>query len=261
MQEYSNFAEYSGDLSFTDLLSSSTLPSMFGTVLEPGEYSLVLALYKGDWMDYEQIEVTAPVSFIIPPELPPAVIEGPVTITNTDSDAVFTLNSSFSSFAGASILSGTKQYPLTLTASGDGFMLRNTDLYSGASLGSAMPGSIIIKLYRDFLTALDNGEYTLMIYLQDGSSVEKAFALDLVREPVDKTIVSVTPTAHVNKLNGNQNRLFITVTIEYSDGTTEEIDWDGLIDNNAAETYYAGGYKVYVDTKGNIQVRECYIVD
>jgi len=234
---------------------------MFGIVLEPGEYSLMLALYTGDFLNYEQIEVTAPVSFIIPPELPPAVIEGPATITNTDNEAVFTLKSDFSGFTGASLLYKEKEYPLSLTKSGDGYLLSNTDLLRGESLGSAMPGSIIIKLYKDFLAALDNGEYTLKIYLQDGSSVEKTFALDLDREPVDKTIISVTPTAFVEKLNGNQNRLFITVTIEYSDGTTEEVDWDGLIDNNAAGTYYAGGYKVYVDTKGNIQVRECYIVD
>jgi len=33
------------------------------------------------------------------------------------------------------------------------------------------------------------------------------------------------------------------------------------IANNSAGTYGVGGYKVYVDTKGNTQIRECYIVD
>ena len=46
----------------------------------------------------------------------------------------------------------------------------------------------------------------------------------------------------------------------YSNGETATIEWDGLISNNAAGTYAVGKYKVYVDTKGNDQIRECYIV-
>ena len=33
------------------------------------------------------------------------------------------------------------------------------------------------------------------------------------------------------------------------------------INNNAAGAYEVGGYKVYVDTKGNDQIRACYIVE
>jgi hypothetical protein len=75
------------------------------------------------------------------------------------------------------------------------------------------------------------------------------------------SVYSVTPTAYVEKLNGNQNRLFITVTVVYLDGTMEKFEWNGLIDNNAAGTYQVGDYMVYVDTKGNTQIRECYIVE
>ena len=32
------------------------------------------------------------------------------------------------------------------------------------------------------------------------------------------------------------------------------------IKNNSAGTYVVGPYEVYVDTKGNTQVRECYMV-
>ena len=74
-------------------------------------------------------------------------------------------------------------------------------------------------------------------------------------------VTSATPTACVEKLNGNQNRLFITVIELYSDGTTKTIEWNGLIANNAAGTYLVGNYKVFVDTKGNDQIRECYIVE
>jgi len=47
----------------------------------------------------------------------------------------------------------------------------------------------------------------------------------------------------------------------YSDGTTEEIKWDGLINNNATGVYNVGSYKVFVETRGNTQVRECYIIE
>jgi uncharacterized repeat protein (TIGR02543 family) len=94
------------------------------------------------------------------------------------------------------------------------------------------------------------------------STVRRSFTLYAawVEDPQEAVLVSTTPTAHVDKLNGNQNRLYITVIETYSDGTTETVEWDGLINNNAAGMYQVGGHKVYVDTKGNTQIRECYIV-
>jgi len=74
------------------------------------------------------------------------------------------------------------------------------------------------------------------------------------------TIVKVIPSAFVTKLNGNKNDLTITVTETLSDGTANTIRATFSINNNAAATYTVGGYKVYVDTKGNDQIRECYIV-
>ena len=71
----------------------------------------------------------------------------------------------------------------------------------------------------------------------------------------------VTPSAFVEKLNGNKNNLTITVTETNSDGTTDNITKTFSIDNNAAGTYVVGLYKVYVDTKGNTQIRACYIVE
>ena len=60
--------------------------------------------------------------------------------------------------------------------------------------------------------------------------------------------------------NGNKNDLTITITERYSNGTTNTITMTFSINNNAAGTYNVAGYKVYVDTKGNDQIRECYIV-
>jgi len=75
------------------------------------------------------------------------------------------------------------------------------------------------------------------------------------------TVVSATPTAYVTKLNGNKNDLTITVTERLSDGNTNIITGTFRIDNNAAGAYKVGSYKVYVDTKGNTQIRDCHIVD
>ena len=73
-------------------------------------------------------------------------------------------------------------------------------------------------------------------------------------------LVSKTPSASVNKLNGNMNELTVKVTELYSDGSKEVYTLTLMIKNNAADTYVVGPYKVYVDTKGNTQIRECRIV-
>ena len=67
-------------------------------------------------------------------------------------------------------------------------------------------------------------------------------------------------TASVEKLNGNQNRLTITITEFYPDGTEKVITESFMINNNAAGTYKCGIYNVYVDTKGNTDIRKIYIV-
>lgn len=81
-------------------------------------------------------------------------------------------------------------------------------------------------------------------------------------EPIEKlTVLSTVPSAFVEKLSGNQNSLTITVTEKLSDGTTNTVIATFMISNNAAATYNIGNYKVYVDTKGNTQIRECRILD
>jgi len=75
------------------------------------------------------------------------------------------------------------------------------------------------------------------------------------------TLVSVTPSAFVTKLSGNKNDLTITITEEYSDGTTDTVTVTFSIANNAADIYTVGAYRVYVDTKGNDQIRELSIVE
>ena len=74
-------------------------------------------------------------------------------------------------------------------------------------------------------------------------------------------VLSATPRAAVDKLNGNQNRLHIWIDIVRQDGSTFSEYAVFMINNNAAGTYKVGVYSVYVDTKGNDQIRACYIVD
>jgi hypothetical protein len=68
----------------------------------------------------------------------------------------------------------------------------------------------------------------------------------------------------VDKLTGDNNNLTISVAEKYPgiDGIGYEVVFTAThsIHNNAAGTYDVGPYKVYVDTKGNTQIRACYIV-
>jgi len=73
-------------------------------------------------------------------------------------------------------------------------------------------------------------------------------------------LVSATPSASVDKLNGNQNRLNIKVDEKYSDGSTNTEIFSELINSNSAGNYKVGPYTVYVDTKGNDQIRACNII-
>jgi len=103
---------------------------------------------------------------------------------------------------------------------------------------------------------MDSGEFIFTVKADNGvASDEKEFNITFSIK-----LMQVTPRASVDKLNGNQNRLHIWVTEVYSDGSTHEDYLIVMIANNAAGIYTVGSYRVYVDTKGNDQIRECYIV-
>jgi len=73
-------------------------------------------------------------------------------------------------------------------------------------------------------------------------------------------VIKATPSAYVTQYPGNKNDLTITVTELYNTGAIITYTETFVINNNAAGTYKVGPYRVYVDTKGNTQIRECYIV-
>jgi len=76
----------------------------------------------------------------------------------------------------------------------------------------------------------------------------------------DNPCIVVTPFAEIEKISGNQNKLLISIVEEYASGENAEFKYAFIINNNAAGTYACGPYNVFVDSKGNTQIRECYIV-
>jgi len=72
--------------------------------------------------------------------------------------------------------------------------------------------------------------------------------------------ISVSSDAIVTKLNGNQNELTVTVTERYPLQAPSVYAEMFIIANNAADYFTVGGYTVFVNTKGNVQIRDCYLV-
>ncbi|MCL2166652.1 MAG: hypothetical protein FWH49_05105 [Clostridiales bacterium] len=63
-------------------------------------------------------------------------------------------------------------------------------------------------------------------------------------------------SAVVERLNGSQNRLIITIKVAGATVASETF----MIANNAKGNYQVGDYKVYVATSGNTKIDACYIV-
>ncbi|MDP9843521.1 M20/M25/M40 family metallo-hydrolase [Streptosporangium lutulentum] len=94
----------------------------------------------------------------------------------------------------------------------------------------------------------------------DGHKNAEFSSPDAVYVTVDNAVIDAKPSAVVKKLKGNKNELTITVKQTHIDGSKSPVTATFTINNNAAGTYTVGDYKVYVETKGNTQVRSIYIV-
>jgi len=103
----------------------------------------------------------------------------------------------------------------------------------------------------------ERGNYTFIGWDSDFESITGDLTVTARYLPL---LEKVLPSASVEKLTGNKNNLTIVVTEYYTDGSTKTFERTFIIDNNEAASYDVGPYRVYVDTKGNIQIRECYIV-
>jgi hypothetical protein len=96
--------------------------------------------------------------------------------------------------------------------------------------------------------------------LGDGLKNAEFTSPDAVYVTVDNAVVDAEPSAVVQRLTGSTNQLTVTVNEARLDGTESSVSATFTIRNNSAGTYTVGDYRVYVDTKGNTQVRSISIV-
>ncbi|WP_187398901.1 hypothetical protein, partial [Micromonospora sp. WP24] len=94
----------------------------------------------------------------------------------------------------------------------------------------------------------------------DGQKNAEFSSPDAVYVTVANAVVDADPSAVVKKLKGNQNELTITVQQTHVNGSKSPVTATFTIHNNASGVYRVGDYQVYVETKGNTQVRKIRIV-
>ena len=155
------------------------------------------------------------------------------------------------------------QYPNGLELVGPNGVAKLADLIEAGNAwvyGDKDRATVVVNFYlvdAEGLPVFGNGHLVLPdgaadSYLDTGALWAGAY--------IPPEIIDVNPYASVEKLNGNKNNLTITIIEDFDNGEINIIEKKFSIDNNAAGTYEVGGYKVYVDTKGNTQIRACYIV-
>jgi len=140
----------------------------------------------------------------------------------------------------------------------------SNDETEAAAIDYGYAGKDYTALAADFFPAIGK-EFVEWNTEADGSgdiyAAEEVFVLGADDMELYATWRWATVTAWVNKLNGNKNELYITVTEHStSEAYCRDITKMFMIDNNAAGTYTVERYSVYVDTKGNTQIRDCRIV-
>jgi hypothetical protein len=116
----------------------------------------------------------------------------------------------------------------------------------------------IINLLSDFLGTIQTAQLS---FVYGGIKHDVEFLLDCT-DPFDfynDGMFSIA-TAKVRHLIGNINELIINVTEIHLDGTKAEYTATVSINNNAVGIYIVGPYSVYVDSKGNTQIRAYYII-
>jgi len=196
------------------------------------------------------------------------------TLLITDVEAVRTVEGGSGAFGVISDIvpiDGTRSF-------GDGQVI--DIIYSDGNLAGSL--NDLIGKYSGYLNSADINDPVLVSEFKDGFIVYNRTNAVVDREIVSRygvvadvtlnayefrfievlpPFVGATASAFVTKQNGNKNDLTITVTELYADGSENLITETFSIDNNEAGTYEVGGYKVYVDTKGNDQIRACYIVE
>jgi hypothetical protein len=108
--------------------------------------------------------------------------------------------------------------------------------------------------------SVDPAKITITSHAMGGGGIYKTADVTMC---IVNSEAPVTVSAVVAKDKGNTNTLTITVAepcFDFLANKMRELEETFTINNNAADTYTVGSYNVYVDTKGNDQIRACYIV-
>jgi len=164
-----------------------------------------------------------------------------------------------------SVTAGTNDAPVDLTDVRIEVTFYANDESEAAVSVYAYAGKEFTMLAADCFPAVGK-EFVEWNTAADGSGDAYAAEEVFIAGDEDLSLYAIwrwaTVSAYVNKLNGNKNELYITV-VEHSNSQAycREIKQMFLIDNNAAGTYVLERYSVYVDTKGNTQIRECEITN
>ncbi|MCL2163164.1 MAG: DUF4832 domain-containing protein [Oscillospiraceae bacterium] len=136
-----------------------------------------------------------------------------------------------------------------------------------------LPGRNDVKIPLNLPLDTDLGNYTWAVAIMNpetnapsidfniyGKRADGKYAMGFAAEVVPAYVVDAIPTATVEKCSGNSNILNIVVDEVYSDGAVVVFTETYTIDNNSEGIYRVGPYTVYVNTKGNDQIREIYVV-
>jgi len=138
------------------------------------------------------------------------------------------------------------------TISVEGEYYNTIEWISGVGNLVATGNSIDLLEYKDKI-----GSYIRFQLKGEGGI---SWANPMLLERVDAELVDAVPEAFVTRFNGNMNGLAISVVETYEYGEVIVITADFMIRNNAEGIYQVGDYRIFVDTKGNDQIRSIYIV-
>ena len=108
----------------------------------------------------------------------------------------------------------------------------------------------------------DEKSYVLTVPERGGAAVDKVVEARFV--PYESTAPAITgleARAVVTRLAGSQNKLEITVIETHSTGEVRYLTDSFYINNNGSGTFAVDSYHVFVNTQGNTQIREIFIIE
>jgi len=125
----------------------------------------------------------------------------------------------------------------------------------GSGYYEELAGEKDFRIGNNVADTYEVGGYKVYVKTTGRDKIEKCYVAEGAAVPPAVNPVSVTPSAVLQSLSGNNNNLTITVVERFTDGTTKETKQTFSVANNAEGTYNVGVHRVYVNIKGN-SIRE-----